>query len=309
MLSESIKIMNTAIIKFYSKKIKQLFPKINLNVSNFYFIKSLLKKRPFDAHKGVFGHGLLIAGNLGMAGAAVFSAKACIKSGIGHLTIHTPECNRIVLQSVVPECTLSIDENNDCFSSPCSVNEFQAIGIGPGLGQSIKSSMALHTQLEQINRPLVLDADALNIISKAKHLLSLLPNNTIITPHPKEFDRLTTVGSTFQLRLQEAIKLTRDHNIIVVLKGAPTLIFSPGDVCHINTTGNAGMATAGSGDILTGIILSLLSQRYDAVNASIISVFLHGLAGDIAANHLGEISVTASDIVDKIPEAWSMLYR
>lgn len=300
--------MTPGLIDSCLKKTEKVLPKSNIYVSDIDFIRCLLRDRPQNSHKGVFGHALLIAGKIGMAGAAILSARACLKSGVGLLTIHTPECNRIILQTTVPESTLNIDLNEHSFSTPLSVNRFQAVGIGPGLGMSDITSVAFKTQLEIIDKPLVLDADSLNIMARARHLLSILPRHTVITPHQKELDRLTTESNSFEQRLQKALELTRIHDIIVVLKGAPTIILSPGDICHVNTTGNSGMSTGGSGDILTGIILSLLSQGYDPMSASILSVFAHGMAGDMAAEHKGQIGMIASDIVEEIPEVWSMIY-
>ncbi len=270
-------------------------------------IASLVKPRPKDAYKNTFGHALLIAGQKGMAGASVLAAKACMKSGCGMLSVRVPECNRVIMQISVPEAMVLTDNSNECFTTPVNTEKYQAVGIGPGLGQSFETKKALEVQLQQICTPLVLDADALNIVSANPQMWEYIPQGTIITPHAGELDRLTGIKATcFDERFVAAQNLAAAHSITIVMKGAPTRIITPDGNVYINTTGNQGMATAGSGDVLTGIILALLAQGYDSISAARIGVYIHGYAGDIAARNKGMTGMTAGDIVEFLPEAWKI---
>lgn len=268
-------------------------------------IAQLLKPRPEDAYKNTFGHALLIAGQKGMAGASVLAAKACMKSGCGMLSVRVPECNRVIMQISVPEAMVLTDPSDDCFTAAVETSKYQAVGIGPGLGQKKETVNALAQQLQKAGSALVLDADALNIISTNPHLWQYVPQKTIITPHAGELERLTGVkASTPEQRAESAAALAAEHSVVVVMKGAPTRIITPDGKIFVNTTGNQGMATAGAGDVLTGIILGLLAQGYDSTSAARIGVFIHGLAGDIAAKKKGIIGMTAGDIAESIPLAW-----
>lgn len=261
-----------------------------------------LKTRPVDAHKNTFGHALLIAGSYGMGGAAVLAAKSCMKSGVGLLTVHTPECNRVILQVSVPEAMVLSDENSRHFATAVSTSKYSAVGIGPGLGTAPESVSALESQLKMVSCPLVLDADALNIISANRHMLELVPRGTVITPHPGELKRL--LGSDFT-----PASLASDLGIFVICKGAPSVLITPDGRSIKNTTGNSGMATAGSGDVLTGIVLSLLAQGYDSESAAVLASHVAGAAGDLAAMELGKISMTAMDTVNHLPQAWKNLQK
>lgn len=257
------------------------------------------------SHKGTYGHGLLIAGKYGMAGAAILASRSALRMGMGLLSTHIPSQIYNIIQSTVPEAIVDIDKNTECFSGVQSFSRYSAIGIGPGLGTDGVTAQALRQTLElcQHDTPLVIDADALNIIAQNKELLKLLPHNTIITPHPKEFDRICGDSRTGFERLCKGIELAKEYQIIVVIKGANTSIVFPNGKVVFNSTGNPGMATAGSGDVLTGIILSLLAQHYSQEDAATYGVYLHGLAGDIAAEKLSEECVTASDLIDNLPYA------
>lgn len=267
-------------------------------------IQGKLKKRPLFSHKGTFGHALLIAGSKGMAGASILSAKACLRSGIGLLTIHAPICNLQILQTTVPEAITQIDAHESCFACPVETQKYNAIGIGPGLGESPESELAFLDLLEQVNIPLVLDADALNFIGRNKNSIKNIPYDTILTPHPKELDRIIGNCTNSYSRLSQATDLAQATRSYIVLKGAYTTIITPDGNCYFNPTGNPGMATGGSGDILTGIILALLAQGYSSFDASLIGTYVHGLAGDLAKENKGEIGMTAQDIVDYLPLAW-----
>ena len=273
----------------------------NLETTNFYttadVIKPLLHKRGKHSHKGTYGHALLIAGSTGKTGAALLASEACMRSGVGLLTTHLPKQAMLPLQVYLPEAMISVDESENCFSQVPDLQKFDAIGVGPGLGKAVETANALKHLIQEVKVPLVLDADALNIISENKTWLSFLPERTIITPHPKEFERLFGKTDNSQQRLELQREMSAKYRIIIVLKGANTSITFPNGSCFFNSTGNPGMATAGSGDVLTGIILSLLAQRYAPEEAAIIGVFMHGRAGDKAASEKGMESMIAGDIV------------
>jgi len=267
----------------------------------------LVKPRPRFAHKGTFGHALLTAGSYQMSGAAVLAARACLHTGCGLLTAHVPQSAYQIMQTAVPEAILNIDDSQMEYSAPDCLQRFSAIGIGPGIGHCDAVRNGLAQLLQNFTAPMVIDADALNIIAANQEMFKLLKPNTILTPHPGEFDRLTHRHTTGYERLQTQIDLARQHNIIIVLKGAFTSVAMPDGTVRFNSTGNAGMATAGSGDVLTGIILSLLAQNYSPADAAVLGVGLHGLAGDIAARADGMEFVTASNIIDNIGKAFLKL--
>ena len=264
---------------------------------------TLLRKRNAFAHKGTFGHGLLIAGCYGMAGASILAGRACIRSGIGKLSIHVPGCNKDILQQTVPEAVLTIDSGTRFFSNSENTAPYDAVAIGPGLGNFHDTSSAFIEQVRSCQTPLVIDADGLNILSEHKGWIAQLPRKTILTPHPGEFSRIAETGNDCFKMLMEAREMAMRHQFYIVLKGHYTFINTPEGHTYINTSGNSGMATAGSGDVLTGILLSLLAQGYSQDEACRLGVFLHGLAGDFAAADLGEDGIIASDIISHIPKA------
>lgn len=271
--------------------------------------RSLIKKRERFTHKGSYGHGLLVAGKLGMMGAAQFAAKAAFKSGIGLLTIHAPRTANAILQNAIPEAIYSPDASQICFSESPSTDGYSNIAVGPGLGTSGETLAALSQLLQRRHKPMVIDADALNLIGANKNLLNQIPQGSVFTPHAKEFDRIMGNSNTSYERLEKAIKLSKQFRLVVVLKGAYTATVLPNGEVYFNSTGNPGMATAGSGDILTGLLLSLLSQGYNPAEAAILGVYIHGLAGDLAAEELTEFGLTASDIIEYIPKAFAQLLK
>ncbi|MCK4749379.1 MAG: NAD(P)H-hydrate dehydratase, partial [Bacteroidales bacterium] len=297
------------------------------------YLSAILKSREKFAHKGNFGHALLVAGCYGMMGAAVLAARACLRSGIGLVTSHVPRFGYQILQSTVPESLISIDQSDIIFSEAPELKVFTAIGVGPGLGCKSNSGKALLALIKTASMPLVIDADALNLLSANPEWIELLPENTIITPHPKEFERLASgmpgqaneSGSEQdgdpdgRYRIQSGaardaysrhlrqIEFARKYKLIVVLKGAHSSIAFPDGSCWFNTTGNPGMATAGSGDVLTGIILSLLGQGYSPAESALLGVYLHGLAGDLAAEASSEESLIAGDIIESLGFAFQYL--
>lgn len=267
-------------------------------------MEGLIRPRRQDSHKGTFGHGLLIAGQYGMAGAAILAARSCMRSGIGKLTVHTQECNVPILQISIPEAILHIERGAEHFSQPIGLSAYSALAIGCGLGTAAETQDAFIQQIRSSSHPLVIDADGLNILSLHKELIAELPAFTIITPHHGELLRLIGQSSTDDDELRKVIQLSSRHNIIVVMKGHHTRIVTPQGTIFVNPTGNPGMATAGSGDVLTGIILAHLSQGMEPVDAARLSVYIHGLAGDIAAKEKGEVSLLASDIIESLPKAF-----
>lgn len=272
-------------------------------------VKKVIKPRNKFAHKGTFGHALLIAGSYGMAGSSVLAAKACLKSGAGMITVHAPLRNNDILQVTVPEAIVQHDIHDRYFTSPIYVDSYSAVGIGPGLGQAEETNTALIEQIKLCQHPIVLDADALNIISSHRNCLSSVPRGSILTPHIKELDRLVgKCNSSFE-RLAKAKDLATNYKIYIVVKGAYSAIVTPEGNCYFNSTGNSGMATAGSGDVLTGVLLSLLAQGYTPEDSCKLGVYLHGMAGDMAKKRVGERGVTASDIVDSLPFAWVKLVQ
>ena len=266
---------------------------------DFTFANSLLKPRPQDGHKGTFGHALIIAGKYGMAGASVLAARACLRTGVGKVTVLCPHKNNDILQIAVPEAILRHDPSETLFSEAIDIEAYDAVAIGPGIGTSTETALALHEQIKRIKessqkRPLLMDADALNILSQNPSWADDIPDDTIITPHKGE-----------QKRLRDAdINLNK---FIFVDKGHPTKILIPSQDIYTCPYGNDGMATAGSGDVLTGIITGLLAQGYDSESAAILGVTLHALAGDAATAALGAHSVIASDIIDFLPEAFKII--
>ncbi|MBB4044522.1 NAD(P)H-hydrate epimerase [Bacteroides reticulotermitis] len=267
-------------------------------------IRELMKPRSQFAHKGNFGHALLIAGSKGMAGASILAARACLRSGAGLLTVHAPLCNNDILQTAVPEAMVETDANEMYFAVPTDTDDYQAVGIGPGLGKNEETEAALLEQLEHCQTPVVLDADALNMLANHRHALTHLPKGSILTPHPKELERLTGKCQDSYERLTKACELARTAKVHIILKGAYSTIITPEGKCYFNPTGNPGMATGGSGDVLTGVVLALLAQGYSAEDAAKIGTYVHGLAGDFAQKKRGMISLIASDIITCLPIAW-----
>ena len=282
--------------------------------TNHYFlesndIKNIIKGRKKFSHKGNFGHALLIAGKYGSMGASVLSAQSCLRTGAGLLTSHVPGKGYQIVQTAVPEALTSIDESEVCFSQVPETGPYQAIGIGPGIGMAKETQQALKLLIQNSSVPLLFDADAINILGENKTWISFVPKNSIFTPHPKEFERLAGKASNDFDRLESQRQFSIKHGVYVVLKGAHTSISCPDGKVYFNSTGNPGMATAGSGDVLTGVILGLLSQNYSPRDACIIGVYLHGLAGDDAADEQGWESLIAGDIIKYLGKAYNHLKK
>lgn len=271
-------------------------------------IHSIYKPRNDFSHKGNFGHALLVAGSYGKMGAAVLSARACLKSGTGLLTVHIPKCGYDVMQTALPEAMVTTDFNSS-FSTRIEDDllKYDTIGTGPGIGTASETKTLLREIFDAYRNPVVIDADALNIIASQKDLLNLVPPGSILTPHPKEFERLFGVSANDFERIKLASEKAKELNCVIVLKGHHSFIASPDTKGFFNNTGNAGMATAGSGDVLTGILTGLLAQKYTPIEAAILGVFIHGLAGDYAASYESMEAMIAGDIISNLGNAFSVI--
>lgn len=268
-------------------------------------LRSILLPRREDGHKGTFGHALLVAGSYGMAGAGILAGRGCMRSGVGKLTMHIPRKNNEIMQVALPEAILHHDDCDRHWTSlpipSSSPITYNAIGIGPGIGLENDTARALYQMLNRISQeplPMVVDADALNLLAQNPEWFALLPQDTIITPHPLEYSRLMEAG-------------IRTDNVVLVLKGHHTTITIPGTLKeqYVCPYGNDGMGTAGSGDVLTGIILGLLAQGYSPKDAVLLGVSLHAISGDLAAGQLGRHSLIASDLVEYLPKAFQQITK
>ena len=265
-----------------------------------------LLHRSQHAHKGNFGHALIIAGMKGKMGAAVLAAKSCLRSGVGLLTVHIPNCGYQIMQISVPEAMVDCNPSEEVLTGKVNHTN-KVIGVGPGIGTGETTAQFLYNLLLTCEKPLVIDADALNILAENKEWLIAVPKFSILTPHPKEFERLVGPWNSANEKLEKLKAFSAKYHICVVLKGAYTAIASPNGNIYFNSTGNPGMATGGSGDVLTGLITGLLAQSYSPLDAAKIGVYLHGLAGDLAAKKISEESIIASDINDHLGYAFKML--
>jgi NAD(P)H-hydrate epimerase len=277
--------------------------------SPFYYItsdivKKIYKKRDKFAHKGVFGHALLIMGSYGKMGAAILATRACLRAGVGLVTVHVPICGYEVMQTAVPEAMVSLDEDRFIFTKVYDLPKYSTIAIGCGLSTKNRTRNALCYMLKHMSSPTVLDADALNILGQSPDWFEYIPKNSILTPHPKEFERMFgKADDNFQRNKLQREK-AQEFGVYIILKGANTCIATPEGDCYFNSTGNPGMGTAGSGDVLTGILAGLLAQEYNPLEACILGAYIHGLAGDIAAEIESEESLTAGDLVSYLGKAF-----
>jgi hydroxyethylthiazole kinase-like uncharacterized protein yjeF len=269
--------------------------------------KAIIKPRSKFSHKGTYGHALIIAGSYGKIGAAVLASGSCLKSGVGLLTTHVPGCGYEIMQTALPEAMLSIDSNDHFVSILPAIEKYSAIGIGPGLDQHKQTQAVLKILIQNSSVPLVLDADALNMLSENKTWLSFLPKNSVLTPHPKEFERLAGKAKSDYDRYEQLRDFAFKFSLYVVLKGAHTAIACPDGMVYFNSTGNPGMSKGGSGDVLTGIIAGLLAQGYSAKESAILSVYCHGLAGDIASEINSQQSMSATDIIKNMGNAFKII--
>ncbi|GAB4018167.1 NAD(P)H-hydrate dehydratase [Spirosoma koreense] len=283
---------------------------IDLAPTPYYFTtpqeaRLLLRKRERYANKGTFGHALLLAGSHGKMGAAVLASRACLRSGVGLLTVQVPRCGYSIIQTAVPEAMCLPDGHQNVLTGQSEIEgtppaDYSAVGIGPGIGKAPETLAMLKALLPTLKKPMVVDADALNLLSENRDLLDKLPKNSILTPHPKEFERLTKKWDDDYQKLTLLREFTKKYNVVVVLKGAHTAVATPDGDVHFNSTGNPGLSTGGTGDVLTGVLTALLAQGYDPVEAAVLGVFAHGLAGDRVADQRGQIGMIASDVIDAL---------
>ncbi len=271
-------------------------------------VSTILKTRNKFSHKGMYGHALLIAGSTGKMGAAVLAGRACMKSGAGLVTVRVPQSGVSIVQTAVPEAMVSMDRGMDHFSETPELSAYSSIAIGPGIGVSPQTATALKILIQHATGPIIFDADAINIISENRTWLGFLPKESIFTPHPKEFERLAGKSSNHFERNRMQRDFAIKYQCYVVLKGAHTAITTPDGLCYFNTTGNPGMATGGSGDVLTGIIAGLMAQGYSSLESCLLGVYIHGLAGNNALNEQGFEALTASDIIIELGKSFQSLY-
>ncbi len=289
--------------KFYILNIGIHEDFINKTDTPYYYIQKKdikLNKRNKFSHKGTYGHSMIFAGSYGKAGAAVLCVKAAQRAGAGLVSATVPECNYEILQISSPETMLHINKSKLYISELPDLYKFNAVAIGPGIGFNDETKQLLKDLISTYKNPIVFDADAITILSENKSWLKDIPSNSIFTPHPKEFERLVGKSKNNFERLQKQIDFAKKHCVNVLLKGANTSVVTPKGKVFFNSTGNPGMATAGSGDVLTGIIVSLLSQNYCPKNAAIIGAYIHGVSGDIAEKKIGQSALIASDIINNL---------
>lgn len=273
-------------------------------------VRPLLRLRSKFDHKGSFGHALLIAGSQGKMGAAVLAAQAALRAGVGLLSVHAPLCGYNILQTSVPEAMVEIDVDQHVFTSlPAELGRYDAIGLGPGLGQEKRTAKALAETMANFGKPVVLDADALNMIAADRALQSLIPPGSILTPHPREFQRLVGEWANDFERLAMLRELAVSLKVVVVLKGAHSAVANERGEVFFNSTGNPGMATGGTGDVLTGVLTGLLAQNYSPCEAAVLGVYVHGLAGDEGISEQGMVSLVASDLIAFLPRAFIKMLR
>ncbi|MHA4811302.1 NAD(P)H-hydrate dehydratase [Flavitalea flava] len=272
-------------------------------------IQAIFRPRKNSAHKGNFGHSLLIAGSYGKIGAAVLAGRACLRSGTGLMTVHVPTCGYEILQTSLPEAMIQTDPDERILTKvEGDLSVYSVIGIGPGIGTDARSKGVVADLLTSYKKPMVLDADTLNILSSDPSLLTLLPPNSILTPHPKEFERLFGASANDFARLELASSKAKELQCVILLKGHYTYIAMPGGRAYFNSTGNPGMAKGGSGDALTGILTALLSQGYSPGEAALLGAYLHGIAGDLAAAVYSQESMLPSDLIEHLGKAFLSLY-
>jgi NAD(P)H-hydrate epimerase len=272
-------------------------------------VQPLLRKRKKFSHKGTYGHALLVSGSKGKMGAAVLTTRAALHSGAGLVTTFIPHCGYEIIQTTCPEAMCLISSEYDYLVGEIDLTHFQSIGIGPGIGTQPGTSELVLKIIQQATCPLVIDADALNILSQNPDWLKILPKNSILTPHPKEFDRLFGASKSDYDRLQKQLEQSKAHSIFILVKGAHSSLSTPSGEVFFNSTGNSGLAKGGSGDVLTGMIASLLAQHYSSQDAAILGMYLHGLAGNKAKEKYSEFAMNASQLIECIPIAYFVLLK
>ncbi len=270
-------------------------------------VRKILRPRKKFDHKGKFGHALIVAGSAGKIGAALLCSSACLKSGAGLVTAHIPRIGNNILQTGLPDAMITLDDHENTITKIPNIENYTTIGIGSGIGIDSLTQQAFINLLSRYRRPMVIDADAINILSLNKGWLEYVPKGSIFTPHPKEFERLFGKSTDSFARINKQIELSVKHKFIIVLKGAYTSISTPEGIIYFNPTGNPGMAKGGSGDVLTGMITAFLSQGYTSEQAAMMGVYLHGLAGNLALKNKTNYNITASDQIQHIANAFKKI--
>jgi hydroxyethylthiazole kinase-like uncharacterized protein yjeF len=298
-----LKVLDIRLSADYIQKTEASFSILEEN-----YIRGILRHRDDFAHKGTMGNALIITGSYGMSGASILASRACMRSGAGKVTVHTPKKNYTIMQIAVPEAVMQMDHEETYFSEAVETEDFDALAIGPGIGHHENTAIAMIAQLRRTQCPIVADADALNILANHRAWMQQLPKDIILTPHPKEFDRLSggTSNGCYE-RLIKARELAERLQAYIILKGHYSALCLPDGNIIFNPTGNSGMATAGSGDVLTGIITGLLARGYTHKEACLLGMYLHGLAGDLAVKVTGKESLVAGDIIRFLPQAFLRL--
>ena len=293
-------ILDIGLSREYVNGVSSRFELLDLDI-----IRAIYRPRTRFAHKGSYGHALLIAGAYGKMGAAVLSSRACLQAGAGLLSVHVPRCGYEIMQISIPEAMILADNNETIQTNVgAKLDSYSVVGVGPGIGTEHATRTMLISLLQSYKRPMLLDADALNILGLEPGLLERMPPYSILTPHPKEFERMFGSATDDFARLELALEKAKLYQCVIVLKGHYTFIAMPGGKGFFNSTGNPGMAKGGSGDALTGILTALLSQGYAAGEAAILGVYLHGLAGDLAAADVSQEAMLASDLIDHLGKAF-----
>lgn len=270
-------------------------------------LQPLLQDRAKFSHKGTFGHALLIAGGKGKVGSAILASKAALRSGLGLLTLNSLQENQISVHSSQPEVMTFSEGNVEEIKALPKTMAYDAIAVGPGIGKALATQNMIKLLIQSVKQPLIFDADALNILSENKTWLSFIPTASILTPHLKEFERLFGTFNSHHERIEKMKEVSRKYSIYIILKGAHSTLTSPAGKVFFNNTGNPGMATAGSGDVLTGILLGLMAQGYDSLSSCLLGMYIHGLAGDLALKQESEESLIASDIINNLGKAFQYL--
>jgi NAD(P)H-hydrate epimerase len=266
------------------------------------YIKKIVIKRLPNSHKGNHGHAFIIAGSKSKMGAAIIATKACLRAGVGLVTVNIPKKERATIFTSIPEAMIEFrEEKNDW-------EKYNAFAIGPGMGTDKQAERKLELLKEQVKSPIVFDADALTILAKNQNLLKQVPINSIVTPHVKEFDRLFGNHDSETERRTKAETKATELNAIIVLKGNKTFI-TDGKQSFENTTGNSGLAKGGSGDALTGIITAFLAQGYEPINAAVLAVYIHGLAADITLETQSEESMLITDVIENLGKAFKKIQK
>lgn len=270
-------------------------------------VRSLRKPRTVFSHKGDFGNALIVAGSQGKMGAATLSVKACVRAGAGKTFAYIPSEALAIMQIAVPEAMCILSDAKDIIAGSINPEWTDSICFGPGVGKADETATLLKLLIQQAQNPLLIDADGITILSEHLTWLAFMPSLSILTPHPKEMDRLLGSSRTSFERFEKARAFSQKYNLIIVLKGAYTAIILPNGEVYFNSTGNPGMAKGGSGDVLSGIITALLSQGYSPVASCKLGVFIHGLAGDIANEKYGQIAMTPSDLIECLGNAFQLV--